>query len=103
MNQESTVLVLLFVCIGSICSLTNKMQQQRFYLRLLNKKLDALLKAQGVEWPSLSPEVQLLAEHPSTKITAIKLHREENPDIGLAEAKAEVEAFAAKSMKHSNS
>ena len=65
-------------------------------MRCLNIKLDALLKQQGVEWPFLSPEVQALALDPGRKIAAIKLHREEHPDIGLAEAKAEIEAFAAK-------
>jgi len=58
--------------------------------------MDALLKKQGVEWPTLSPEVQALAVDPGRKIADIKLHREENPDVSLAEAKAEVEAFAAK-------
>ena len=95
MNQESVVLVVLFILAGGIFSLTNMMQRQRFYLRCLDIKLDALLKHQGVEWPSLSPEVQALALD-LRKIAAIKLHREENPGVGIVEAKAEVEAFAAK-------
>src|ERR1700727_79501 len=96
MNPESIVLLLLFLIIGGIFSLCSMMRKQRVYLRCVDIKLDALLKAQGVEWPGLSSEVQSLALNPGTKIAAIKLHREENPDIGLAEAKAEVEAFAAK-------
>lgn len=39
----------------------------------------------------LSPEVQALARDPKQKIAAIKLHREQNPGLGLAEAKREAE------------
>jgi ribosomal protein L7/L12 len=64
----------------------------------LQAKLDALLKHHGVELapplPSgLSPEVERLARMPSSKIEAIKLYREQNPGVGLAEAKAKIEAF----------
>ena len=68
--------------------------RQRVDQRRLERKLDALLKHQGVELPSrLSPEVQLLARDPNKKIAAIRLHREQNPGLGLADAKAEVEDF----------
>ena len=72
-----------------------RMQRQ---MRELQDKLDALLRHQGIQWPSpspcgLSPEVQLLARDPSQMIAAIKLHREENPGMGLREAKEEIEAF----------
>ncbi|MGP8233973.1 MAG: hypothetical protein ACLQVW_00965 [Limisphaerales bacterium] len=68
--------------------------RQRLDLRRVERKLDALLKHQGVDLPSrLSPEVQLLARDPSKKIAAIKLHREQNPGLGLADAKREVEDF----------
>ena len=64
-------------------------------VRRLERKLDALLKHHGIELPTtLSPEVQKLAGNPSTKIAAIKLHRQQNPGLGLAEAKADVEDFA---------
>jgi len=67
-------------------------------MRELQKKLDALLKHQGVEMPQppasgLSSEVELLAGDPSTKIAAIKLYRKENPGAGLAEAKIKIEEF----------
>jgi hypothetical protein len=66
--------------------------RQRLDLRRVERKLDALLKHQGVEVLSrLSPEVQLLARDPSKKIAAIKLHREQNPGLSLADAKREVE------------
>ncbi|MGH7970678.1 MAG: hypothetical protein ACREIC_18280 [Limisphaerales bacterium] len=60
--------------------------------------MDALLKYHGVELPplppsGLSPEVERLASDPSGKIQAIKLYREQNPGVGLAEAKAKIEAF----------
>ena len=63
----------------------------------LERKLDALLQHEGIAMPSrLSPEVQRLAADPRTKIAAIKLHREENPELSLAQAKAEIESFAGK-------
>ncbi|MEI7732071.1 MAG: hypothetical protein WCO56_21030 [Verrucomicrobiota bacterium] len=67
-------------------------------LRELQHKLDALIKHHGVEVPSpppsgLSPEVERMAKDPSQKIAAIKLYREENPGVGLAEAKARIEEF----------
>ena len=69
--------------------------RQRLDLRRVERKLDALLKHQGIELPSrLSPEVQLLARDPSKKIAAIKLHREQNPGLGLADATQEVEDLA---------
>ena len=64
-------------------------------LRRLERKLDALLKQQNIDLPTrLSPEVQLMARDPSQKIAAIRLHRKQNPGLGLAEAKTEIEAFA---------
>lgn len=66
--------------------------QQRLDLRHVERKLDAIIKHQGVEL--LSPEVQRLAKDPSKKIAAIKLHREQNPGLGLADAKKEIEDFA---------
>lgn len=68
--------------------------QRRFDLRRVERKLDALLKHQGVEIPSgLSAEVQLLARDPIRKSAAIKLHREQNPGLSLADAKRDVEDF----------
>ena len=61
MNHESLFLVVFFLVLAGAFTGTARMQGQRSYLRLLDKKLDALLKAQGVEWPILSPEVQSLA------------------------------------------
>jgi ribosomal protein L7/L12 len=62
--------------------------------RRLERKLDALLKHHGLELPSgMSFDVQQLARNPALKIAAIKLHREDHPGLGLAEAKAEIEAF----------
>lgn len=72
-------------------------------LKSLETKLDALLKHEGIESPppppsGLSPEVERLAKDPSRKIEAIKLYRQENPGIGLAEAKAKIEEFARDGM-----
>jgi hypothetical protein len=68
--------------------------RQQVDLRRLERKLDALLKHQGVTIPSrVSLEVQCLAKDPSKKIAAIKLHREQNPGLSLAEAKSDVEGI----------
>jgi hypothetical protein len=83
------LIVLIFASFASLWT------RQRVDLRRLERKLDGLLNHQGVESPSrLSPEVQLLARDPSRKIVAIKLHREQNPGLSLADAKSEVEDFA---------
>ncbi len=67
-------------------------------VRDLQMKLDALLKHQGVELPpppksGMSSELEQMARDPSQKIAAIKLYREENPGVGLREAKERIEAF----------
>ena len=67
-------------------------------VRDLQNKMDALFKHVGIEPPppsssGLSPEVERLAGDPSTKVAAIQLYREENPGVGLAEAKAKIDAF----------
>lgn len=75
-----------------------RVQLLMLQVRELQRKLDALLKHQGVEIPplpvsGLSPEVELLASDPNTKIAAIKLYRKENRGVGLVEAKQKIEAF----------
>ncbi len=68
----------------------------------LERKLDALLKHHGIELPpgiaipsgrTISIDAQFLARNPEQKIAAIKLHREDNPGLGLAEAKTDIEEF----------
>jgi ribosomal protein L7/L12 len=67
--------------------------RQRVDLRRVERKLDALLQHEGIELPSrLSPEVKRMASDPTQKIAAIRLHRQQNPGLGLAEAKEDVEA-----------
>src|SRR5262245_32690884 len=62
--------------------------------RRIERKLDALLRHQGVSAPQavLSDEVQRLARDPAQKIAAMKLHRQQT-GLGLAEAKADIEDF----------
>jgi len=67
-------------------------------VRELEKKVEALLKHEGIEMPpppvsGFSPELERLASLPDTKIAAIKLYRQENPGTGLREAKEKIEAF----------
>ncbi len=97
MSQEAMIFTLLFFTVAGVFTLIGKMQKQQVEQRSLNIKLDALLKAQGVEWPLLSPKAQSLALE-GRKIAAIKTHRDEHPGLGLAEAKTEVEAFTAKKV-----
>jgi hypothetical protein len=64
----------------------------------LQRKMDVLLRHQGIEMPApppsgLSPQVERLALNPHEKIAAIKLYREQNPGTGLAEAKSKIEEF----------
>ena len=65
-------------------------------LKAVQDKLDALLKHQGIALPPPQSELVFLASSPDTKIAAIRLYREQNPGVSLAEAKAKVEALAAK-------
>jgi len=95
MNLETVGAVAAFMAFSGIFSLGYRVQQQQSSLRRLDKKLNALLKANGTEWPSLSAEVQSLALNPSKKIAAIKMHRDENSGMSIAEAKADIEDFAA--------
>jgi ribosomal protein L7/L12 len=84
--------MLLAFAAGAAAAYTSR---QTGELRRIERKLDALLKHQGVSQPppaSLSAEAQLIARDPSRKIEAIKLHREQT-GVGLAEAKADVESF----------
>ena len=67
-------------------------------LARLERKLDAIIKQLNIPYvevespEGLSPEVQQLANDPTRKIEAIKLHREQT-GLGLKEAKDAVEAY----------
>lgn len=65
-----------------------------FFAVLILNKLGAIEKqlARLVKLPDLSDAVKLLAADPRQKILAIKAYREET-GLGLAEAKAAVEAY----------
>ncbi len=65
---------------------------------LIARVMGVQLKHQGIEPPppppsGLSSEVVKLARNPSTKIAAIMLYREQNPGVGLADAKAKIDAI----------
>lgn len=77
------------VLLAMVLSFTRRRTVQ---LRRIEKKLDALLKQQGVKVPSgLSLEVQRLARE-GQKIEAIRLHREQT-GVSLRDAKEAVEDF----------
>jgi hypothetical protein len=64
-------------------------------LRRIERKLDALLKQQGISLPPqarISEGVQQLARDPLHKKEAIMLHQAQT-GLGLAGAKSEVEDF----------
>ncbi len=102
MSHEYDLWAFLFLFPGVLVILMNLVLRRQAHWHRLEKKVDTLLKAQGLEWPTLSPEVRRLANDPSMKIAAIKRLREENPGLGLAEAKDEVEAIAAKNPRYPN-
>jgi len=90
-NDFAIIAWLVVVFAGAAAYIT----RQPVDLRRIERKLDALLKHQGVSLPplgSMSEEVKQLARDPSRKIEAIKLHREQT-GLGLAEAKSDVEDF----------
>jgi hypothetical protein len=71
----------------------------RVRFRRLEAKLDLILNHLGLEYQppapgELSEDVMALADDPTNKIAAIKLHREET-GLGLKEAKDAVEAYIA--------
>ncbi len=68
-------------------------------LDALQRKMDALLRHQGIEPPpappsGASPEVERLARSPGNKIAAIKLYRDQHPGVGLSEAKAKIDSIS---------
>lgn len=103
---EATDLVLISGIVLVFGGITAFAARQRVDLRRLESqltavqlRLDALLKHHRIELPQpppsgLSPEVERLALSPETKIEAIKLYRDQNPGVGLAEAKQKIESFA---------
>jgi hypothetical protein len=87
---DFAIIAWLVIVFGGAVAYTSR---QPVDLRRLERKLDALLKHQGISAPleaSMSEEVQRLARDPAQKIAAIKLHREQT-GLGLAEAKADIE------------
>ena len=67
--------------------------RQRVDLRRLDRKLDALLKHQGIPLPRIvSEEVQGFLSDPAKKPEAIKLHQQQT-GLNLEDATADVEAF----------
>ena len=68
-------------------------------IRRLESKIDLILQHLGLKYEDpaihgLSEEVKALADDPSNKIRAIKLHRQQT-GAGLKEAKDAVEAYMA--------
>jgi hypothetical protein len=92
------IIVLCFAGASYVKGPDARVQVLVLQVRELQKRLDALLKHQGIEIPTpppsgLSPEVELLASDPDTKIAAIKLYRKQSCGVGLREAKEKIEAF----------
>lgn len=84
------VIALIVAVFGGGAALVSR---QRVDLRRLDRKLDALLKHQGIPLPPiLSEEVQQILREPKRKSEAIKLHQEQT-GLNLEDAAADVEAF----------
>jgi len=74
--------------------LKQKQEREAFMLQFRQTNNLPLEDQSGVTSAMALPEVQALAHDPlQQKIAAIKLYREQNPGIGLAEAKEAVEAL----------
>ena len=67
--------------------------RQQSKISQLEHQLHTLFKQRKGENP-LSPEVELLAKDPKQKVAAIKLHRDQNPGMSIADAKWDIENLA---------
>jgi ribosomal protein L7/L12 len=86
--------IVILIAVGAVYA-----ERQRTILRRIERKVDALLKQQGVEPPAppivageVSDEVQHMAIDPVRRLDAIKLHRRQT-GCDLADAKRDVEQF----------
>lgn len=93
LETRDYALLAAIVIVGSLTAMIRSTvpARLRLDLRRLERKLDALLKHQGIELPS---EVEFLAKDPNQKIAAVKLYREEHPGTSLREAVTKVEEIA---------
>jgi hypothetical protein len=92
MNHEiGYVLGVIFVlCLSQFFAMSGLRQS----IRRLERKLDVIIKQQGIESPDgISAEVRLMAQD-GEKIAAIQLHRDQNPELSLAKAKKDIEDCA---------
>ena len=86
-------IIMLLVLVAS-----NKLLEVSSRQTRLERKVDALLNHHNITPPEMSVRVQALANDPNLKIAAIKALREET-GMGLAEAKAQIEAFSAQTHR----
>lgn len=84
--------IIMFIVVLLIVNALSAIHQQ-CKIRQLEHKLQILIKIQKGEKP-LSAEVELMAKDPRQKIAAIKLHRDQNPGMSIAEAKWDIENLA---------
>jgi hypothetical protein len=94
------MIALVVILFGALRPALLMRQPSEWYrLRRLEQKVDLILKHLGLEYRDaisdlLSERVRALADDPSQKIAAIKLHRKET-GCGLREAKEAIEAYIA--------
>lgn len=94
------VSLVVFLYAGGRTAYARFMPSDAARLRRLEAKMDLILRHLGLEYKAptalggLSDEVKALADVPTRKIEAIKLHREQT-GLGLREAKDAVEAYIA--------
>jgi len=92
------MIALVVILFGALRPALIMRQPTEWYrIRRLEQKVDLILKHLGIQYRDaigdlLSDKVKSLAEDPSQKIAAIKLHREET-GCGLREAKEAIEAY----------
>jgi hypothetical protein len=87
------VLILIFAGGGAAATSAYRRPVDPERLRRIEDKLDLILTNFGIDYvPPPKTTWQQLADDPTQKIQAIKAYREET-GVGLAEAKAAVEAY----------
>ncbi len=95
------IIVSLIVFASAAAASTLSRSNESARLRRVEAKLDMILRHLELEYTDpatsegLSPEVKTLADDPTQKIAAIKLHREQT-GLGLKEAKDAVDAYMAR-------
>ena len=81
------MIIVVFLIANSISAIRNQGR-----ISSLEHKLNTVLKQQKKE-QLISPEVALMAKDPDKRLASIKLHRDQNPGMSIADAKSDIESL----------